>query len=585
MILSKAGKLSLLAGLLCLLLMGFAGASYGAVRWDTVQSPTEVINTGRSEVLGSVTLYAAATGITGTVGGGYAQIGFIYNQGIQIDNLTTTGIKLFTNIAFPTATPATIAVQNIVFAGRCSGFLTINLPPGINVAPGDYLRVEGVRGRIDLSDGLTVGTDLFVQLQSINDPAANQFSPDTVRVAKSLPGLVVNVTDATALLCFPSIGTIDGSNPKYSINVKEGFVRAFVNKDSTMASKPRTDDYGLELSSPTNATQIRLVLNSIPLSIGSISWPGTVFNNQDGATTWLEFVSLESNTSGTGINSSRYGRAIYQYKSKNQTGYSDITLEDFDVVPVLNITGSDLTATGTVLAAATLYPDSGTAGDCEAPGGSNQGTNNFTDNRPRFKLLYQSSGNPNVTDTSPTSNKFDVYATVVRCNCYLLFTYMTKDSFWNTGIAIANTTGDDEVFGATVYDKNTGITTGGAPNQVGGITFYFYDAVKGYVGSTSTTTTYGPGQSFVGLLSGVLPSGVTTFSGYVIAKASFQFCHGYAFIADQTFANIAQGYLANVIPDPAVKNSASFVQNRQPSASADVTRFGNGVPAGEGLNN
>ena len=95
MILSKAGKYSLLAGTLCLLLMVFAGASYGAVRFNVFPSPTEVIATGRSEVLGSITLVVDGTGVTGTAASppGHAQIGITYN-GLQIDNDTTSGIRL-----------------------------------------------------------------------------------------------------------------------------------------------------------------------------------------------------------------------------------------------------------------------------------------------------------------------------------------------------------------------------------------------------------------------------------------------------------------------------------------------------------
>jgi hypothetical protein len=110
-----------------------------------------------------------------------------------------------------------------------------------------------------------------------------------------------------------------------------------------------------------------------------------------------------------------------------------------------------------------MRPFAGTDEGCEDPGGSNQSSsNNFTAARPRFATLYQSSNG--VTSTDITSTSFDLYATIVRCNCFLLFTYVTKDSFFNTGLAIANTTGDDEVFGATVTDKITGLTTGGAPN-------------------------------------------------------------------------------------------------------------------------
>jgi hypothetical protein len=566
MILSKAGKLSLLAGLLCLLLIGFAGASYGAVRFDVVPSPTEVINTGRAEVLGGVNLVVFSTGLTGTSTGGWAQIGIIFSNGVQVDNNTNGGIKLTFSSNFigggGTIVPYVVAVQNLSITGRCSGFVTINITPGLTVQANDYLRLEGVRGRIDLSDGAVAGTDLYAQLQSINDPAANTFFPETVRVAKSLPGLKVDVTDANVLLCFPPLGVVPGSNPpNYYITITEGFVRAFVSNDGNILNRTDSGNPFVTppvlpalLGAPTNSTQLRVVLNSIPASIASISWPALSSTYSSGGfSSWLALT-------GTPTYSGGVAEATYTFVTQAQTNMSDINLETYTISPWLILSSTNNTDTGTVLAAAALYPFAGTAGGCDPPL-----TSNFV--QPKFATLYQSSNN--VTSTSKTSTTFDLYATIIRCNCFLLFTYVTKDSFWNTGIVVANTTGDAEVFG-----------TAGAPKQLGPITFYFYDKTAGYVGASVTTATYGPGTSFVGLLSQILPSTVTSFSGYVIAKAQFQFCHGYAFIADSTFANIAQGYLANVIPDPAIKSGS-----RQPSAAGDISNGNRGLPAGESINN
>ena len=553
MILSKASKLSLLAGLLCLLLMGFAGASYGAVRFDVVPSPTEVINTGRSEVLGGFNLVVFSTGVTGTSTGAFSQIGMIYTNGVQIDNTTTSGIKLVYSTGFDSGVekPAIVSVANLSITGRCSGFITINIPPGLTVQANDFIHVEGVRGRIDLSDGAVAGTDLFVQLQSINDPAANTFFPETVRVAKSLPGLVVDVKDDNALLCFPTLGLAPGiTDPAYRIRVTEGFVRAFVNYDTGNILQSRADSTGNLLGSPTNATKIRFVLNSIPASVDDIDWPAT--STTPLGTSWLERDPNIDTTFSNGV-----ATAVYIFMSNDQTGYSDITLETFDVQPLIVLDPDNLNATGTVLAAASLYPNITSSSDvnCSAPAARN---------RPRFVKLNQSSAG--VTSTSDSSTSFDLYATIVRCNCFLLYTYVAKDSFWDTGIAIANTTGDKEVFGSDFE----------APDQLGAITFYFYDKDAGFVGSTTTSNTYAAGKSFVGLLSQLLPTGVTSFHGYVIAKAQFQFCHGYAFLSDTTFAQIAQGYLANVMPDAAIKGAP-----RTASAAGDITN----VPAGESLNN
>ena len=560
MILSKASKLSLLAGLLCLLLMGFAGASYGAVRFDVVPSPTEVINTGRSEVLGGFNLVVFSTGVTGTSTGAFSQIGMIYTNGVQIDNTTATGIKLVYSTGFNSGVdkPAIVAVSNLSITGRCSGFITINIPPGLTVQPNDFIHVEGVRGRIDLSDGAVAGTDLFVQLQSINDPAANTFFPETVRVAKSLPGLVVDVKDDNLLLCFPTLGQGPGDDLEYRIRVTEGFVRAFVNYDTSNVLESRADSTGNLLGSPVNATKIRFVLNSIPASVDDITWPTYSANVTDPAALPNSYLKRDSNIDESFENG--IATAVYIFYSQDQTGYSDITLETFDVKPLIELDPDNLNATGTVLAAASLYPFVGSKEkSCMSPGNSDQASG-----RPRFVKLNQSSAG--VTSTSDSSTSFDLYATVVRCNCFLLYTYVAKDSFWDTGIAIANTTGDIEVFGEDFE----------APDQLGAITFYFYDKDAGFVGSTTTSNTYAAGKSFVGLLSQLLPTGVTSFHGYVIAKAQFQFCHGYAFLSDTTFAQIAQGYLANVIPDPAIKGSP-----RTASAAGDITN----VPAGESLNN
>jgi hypothetical protein len=561
MILSKAGKLSLLAGLLCLLLMGFAGASYGAVRFDVVPSPTEVINTGRSEVLGSANLVVFSTGLTGTATGGDAQIGLIFANGVQIDNNTNAGIKLTFSSSFQSGTsvPYIVAVQNLSITGRCSGFITINIPAGRTVQANDYIRVEGVRGRIDLSDGAVAGTDLYVQLQSINDPAANTFFPETVRVAKSLPGLRVDVKDANLLLCFPILGVPPNTAaPNYYIRITEGFVRAFVSADGNIFNRVDSGNLNLQapltpvapglLGAPTNSTQIRVVLNSIPASVEDVVWPSTSTTTSIGS-----YLSL---VSGSDEYDAGIAEATYTYVTPNQTNASDITLETFDIKPVLELDPDNQGATGVVLAAAALYPFEGTTKACDPPR-----TSGFV--QPRFATLYQSSNN--VSSTSKTSTTFDVYATIVRCNCFLLFTYVTVGDGYDTGIVVANTTGDAEVFG-----------TAGAAKQIGPVTFYFYDKTAGYVGATTTTATYGPGTSFVAILSQMLPSTVTKFSGYIIAKAQFQFCHGFAYISDTSWGKVAHGYLANVIPDPAIKGGA-----RQPAAAGDVTN----LPAGESINN
>jgi len=575
----------MLAGLLCLLLVGFAGTTFGAVRWDVVGSPTEVINYGRSEVLGAVTMVVNPTGpaVTGTSTGGDSQIGLIFtNPAVQIDNTTTSGIKVFT---VGVASVTIVSVTNQDINGRCSGFITLNIAAGQTLAPNSYIRLEGVRGRVDLSSAITPGTDLFVDLQSINDPAANLFNPDRVRVAKSLCPMFVTVTPDTLLLCFPTSGkpnlgaftaTASGvppySSPSYAITITEGFARAFVDKDSNgNLTRARVDDFGATLGSPSNSTMFTVWLQDIPASVKSITWPAIVYNNQEvvslNATPAVVGTSYLSLT-GTPVYDTTTGTAsaVYTYVSNNQTNFSDITVETFTVQPAI-ILNTGATATGTINAGVYLGPFAAeTLTACNAPAATYTGDTFY---RPRFLQLLKAQPPKATLTCVPPADVVQPYAAIIRCNCYLLFTYVTSTpgaAGFNTGIAIANTTSDTAPFG-----------TAGAPDQLGKITFYFYDKAAAYVGTTVTSADILPGKSFVDLLSNILPTGVTSFSGYVIARTDFQYCHGFAFIADNGFASIAQGYLANVIPDPAIKAGV-----RTATAAADVIAF---VPAGESLNN
>jgi hypothetical protein len=613
MILSKAGKLTLLAGLLCLLLMGFTGTSYGqvgrSIKWDVFPSPTEVITTGRSEVLGSISFYVqfgVGTVVTGNALGGPTQIGITYGQGVQIDS--TYGVRVYAP-KFATAGGIGVVLQNlniIPTPTRCSGFLTLNIPPNVTLVDGDVIRVDGVRGRIDMSDGRNAGTNLTAQMQSINDPSANLFFPETVRVATSYPGMVVtNVVSDVATLCLLDYGKDSNAEPGYYIEVTEGFVRAFVAKDSNAAGPDSTDrlDSGAEIlgqasySTSTSSswatrgvgTRIQVVMNSIPASITGIAWDSTVYNTSN-SNSWLALIPGSTTfTAGTpNVAANGHATALYEYYANDQAGWSDTNLEKFRISPLLSISSFNQSDVGSVLIAASLYGASETFSGCAAP-------HSTTYVQPRFIIVYQSYKNSQSTpETSDRfSTTFGVYGQFSPCVCYLLYPYITADKGitmppgslnWDTGISVSNTSDDAAVFGTLL----------GAARQSGNITFYLYDANYGYVGAPVTTSgVVGFGKGYVTLATAILSQisqipgypapGVSSFPyvsnggfhGYMIVKANFQYCHGYAFVADIDFSTIAQGYVANVIPDPAVKGK------RSASAAGDITN----KPAGESLNN
>lgn len=160
--------------------------------------------------------------------------------------------------------------------------------------------------------------------------------------------------------------------------------------------------------------------------------------------------------------------------------------------------------------------------------------------------------------------------TVTRCRTLLLFPYVTNRNGFNTGIAIANTSRDD--------NPGPFAVGGGAQPQTGPCTLYTYGGNNG----PANPVAQAPVESNVNVPAGGLylmtlqtggvvkgPAGsdvgpigaAAGFEGYIIASCEFQYAHGYAFISDTAVQRVAQGYLALIIPDRA--GYSSFVNDEE----------------------
>lgn len=149
---------------------------------------------------------------------------------------------------------------------------------------------------------------------------------------------------------------------------------------------------------------------------------------------------------------------------------------------------------------------------------------------------------------------------VTRCRTLLLFPYVTNRNGFNTGIAISNTSRDD--------NPGPFANGGGAQPQTGPCTLYTYGGNNG----PANPVAQAPVESSINVPAGGLylmtlqtggvvkgPAGqdvgpigaAAGFEGYIIASCEFQYAHGYAFISDTAVQRIAQGYLALIIPDRA----------------------------------
>jgi hypothetical protein len=134
---------------------------------------------------------------------------------------------------------------------------------------------------------------------------------------------------------------------------------------------------------------------------------------------------------------------------------------------------------------------------------------------------------PRFLDTSKAATA----ASINICRTVLLFPFITNEAGFDTGIAIANTSTDPF----------------GTPPQNGTCSLNWYGAAA--PATATTTASVATSSDYANLASVLVPG----FQGYMIAICNFQFAHGFAFISDVGAQKLAMGYLADVIPDPALQ--------------------------------
>ena len=123
----------------------------------------------------------------------------------------------------------------------------------------------------------------------------------------------------------------------------------------------------------------------------------------------------------------------------------------------------------------------------------------------------------------------------------LLFPWVVSGVLgFDTGIAIANTSGDDAALGATL----------GATATSGPCTLTGFPAAGG-TAVQFTTPSVAAAATQTLLLSGT--AGFSGFSGHIIAVCRFLNAHAFTFIVDGLGGGaprVAEGYLALVLPNP-----------------------------------
>jgi hypothetical protein len=245
--------------------------------------------------------------------------------------------------------------------------------------------------------------------------------------------------------------------------------------------------------------------------------PGNKLTTPGYAFAQLDLVSADVNgNSGAGFTAVAGTGGIAEVSYSGTTGYAT-----YEVI------NSDPNVPENALITVYVAYISNTAQNLPAPGAStvnvsfaplsNVGTATATDPIPRFG------------DTSTPLAAFDINL----CTCDLLFPFVTNQSGFDTGIALANTSLDP--FGT-------------GPQQGTVKLYYFGSTVGGGVAPPPfVTQTVPAGQELIFNLSGGGNFGVPAvpgFEGYIISVANFQYCHAFAFISDVGAQKVAEGYLA-----------------------------------------
>lgn len=255
--------------------------------------------------------------------------------------------------------------------------------------------------------------------------------------------------------------------------------------------KAGTADYGTRITFTISAPPVGTTL-TIPVSV--------VLNNGSHNTGIMRMTAFTGTGQGT---FSRIGtdNSSFVVPAAGATVVYEVLFSDPGSIDVATIPGL-LTYGSTLSDAAVGVPTTVTPASF-APYYASVGTD--ANGIPRF---IQTPGAPQL------------FVEIGKCACNLLFPWVVSDSNYITGIAVANTSKDP------TNDTTIAVPGWTAVQESGKVTLYLF----GTVGGTPATSQVLPASA-------VVPAGSyatfvvnTGFTGYAIANAQFQYCHGLAFL-------------------------------------------------------
>ena len=545
-----------------LLVLGLAVSQADAQGYRISSRPQNVVQSGNNQELGAIRLtYNATRGaavhiptndtIEITFGGLTITNAAHISVGANEINYLTEGTEGTSD-----ADGATVAAANDEATNAGTVTITIETP--------GTLTLMGVRADVT---GMDAGEQIIARVTSTGASEdffePGQTSDDTigVRVATVMDGLdVTAVGQVTVLTCDGGVGV----DRIPSITVAEGFNAAW---ETGAGGGFLATDNGTD-------THIRVVVANVPVGV-SFRWPGQG-NFEANGTTALDPTDA----------------AFFANPMDRQDNDGDATTSDQDGV-VGNTEGIPL-PDGKHLVGTLMYTDAGDKiGDDKTKrwatyrfvgaspdndGKAHDALKNTFKVSPMVMVDVDEAGTGGVSDvwaqlwpgaksgaednratvlsySHPVETKDEgFFVNVAECVTYLLFPYITCGAHadWDTGIAIANTSMDDGIFGISK----------GATAQTGSVTIYAYPT-GAKTADYSTAEGY-TGKPSVAMISGGLAGGdsiamacsgnpmLAGMQGYAIVKAGFRHAHGMAFVLNTVSGAVdaVHGYIALVIPDP-----------------------------------
>lgn len=443
-----------------------------------------------------------------------------------------------------------------LYLGRQAGVNSIVFP-GVSIDPpgnrSRLIRITNVRANAtQLGNPTSPVPSQVIAFVSASPQSSLPLSRAQVVVAFVAPGLVMSTSDVVNLpQCLSQNSSLTSATSKFSISVKEGFASAFNRRTYATSSDPNLSpgpvaqnipgfqyhsesgfynpvvlgpaglaDFGSRLmirfdNVGTGVSLLVPTVVSLKFGPGQSDLSGTLrllsANNTGGAAFSPATATATIDGLPAAILTATSGSAVAIYEVLN----SSETVVDSAVIPVgvsyVANTPDKLPSLGATTLSGSFAPI------------SSVGIADATSSVPRF--IGGSGGDPIFT--------------IYSCTCTLLFPFVTNQLGFDTGIAIANTSRDPF----------------GTPAQAGTVTVNYY-------GRTSTgspapapqvSQVVSAGQTLAFTLSSGGSFGMLAtpgFQGYVVARADFQFCHGFAFISDFGSNVVAEGYLGLVMDTP-----------------------------------